>query len=382
MGEIQLILTKHQKMKHFHIILSLGLIVAVLVASFAPPIQVAYAADLLNKSDTLTSLKISVVSNHTIVFRTPTGAADSTDTIIIDFGVTDTTWSTTGIVFGDVDLAHSAGGQSDCAAPTFSNEEVLAATPTATDWGFAINTSTDVITFTAPTDGIGVAAIATNACVQVQIGTNASGGTNQITNATTAQSYTINTAGAFGDSGDIVVTLLTDDQVAATATVDESLSFTISDNAIGFGTLTSSNARFATGDALGSATDPASGAHNLIVGTNATNGYTLTVDGSTLTSGGDTVDAMATEATSSAGTEQYGIRITVTGGIGAVDTVYDDTPTDSFALVTGDFPDTIGTAGGASADSTFEVHYLGNIASNTEAGSYTSTLTYTATATF
>ena len=81
---MQLVLTKHQKMKHFHITLSLGLIVAVLIASFAPPIQVAYAADLLNKSDTMSRLVVTVVANHTIVFRTPTGAADSTDTIIID----------------------------------------------------------------------------------------------------------------------------------------------------------------------------------------------------------------------------------------------------------------------------------------------------------
>src|SRR6185295_1582630 len=96
------------------------------------------------------------------------------------------------------------------------------------------------------------------------------------TNATTAQSYDIAISGTFGDTGDITVTLLTNDQVSVTATVAESLTFTISDNTIGFGTLSSSAARYATGDTAGDSSEVA--AHTLVVGTNATNGYTLTVN--------------------------------------------------------------------------------------------------------
>lgn len=360
---------------YFRSSLSVLLTVA-LVAVFALPVQTAYAAALLNKSDTLSSQKISASADHTIVFRTPTGAADSSDTITVTFPAGFTLNS---FDFADVDLAHSAGSQSSCTAVSYSNEETLASTPSASAWGAAI--SGQVLTLTAPTDGVGAAAIAANACVQIQIGTNATTGATgntQISNPSSAGSNSVAIGGTFGDSGNIVVNILNDDQVSVSATVSESLTFTISDNSIGFGTLSSTAARYATGDTSGSGTETE--AHNIIVGTNAANGYTMTLSGNTLTYGGATIDAIGTtNSASSTGTEQFGLRMTSSGGSGAVSAPY---AASGFAYDTAAFPDQIASSSTASSDTTYSVRYLANISSSTDAGAYTATLTYVATANF
>jgi hypothetical protein len=184
-------------------------------------------------------------------------------------------------------------------------------------------------------------------------------------------------SGAFGDTGEVAVQIIADDQVAASATVDETISFSISTSSIAFGTLTTANARWAN-TTSGSATEVT--AHTMTASTNAVSGYVITVDGTTLTSGANTVTAIgATAAASSPGTEQYGIKATASGGFGAVSSPYD---TVNYALDTAAFPDQFASAAGASAATTYTLTYIANIAATTEAGSYTSTLTYVATATF
>ena len=68
--------------------------------------------------------------------------------------------------------------------------------------------------------------------------------------------------------------------------------------------------------------------------------------------------------------------MTASGGSGTVSAPYDGA---GFAAA---FPDEVASATGASADTTYSVRYVANIAGNTEAGSYTSTLTYIATGNF
>lgn len=358
--------------------LGLSLLVAIVLYTVIPS-KVVLAASLANLSDIMSSQKASTASNHTIVFRTPTGANESTDTITITFPGS---FNMNSLDFADIDLAHSAGSQSNCTAVTYSNEETLASTPSATAWGASL--SGQVITLTAPTDGVGAAAIATNACVQIQIGTNAttgSTGDTQITNQATPASYSIAIAGAFGDTGSATINVLTDDQVSVSATVAQSLTFTISDNSIGFGALSASGARYATADTLGGGSEVE--AHNLVVGTNASNGYTMTVNGTTLTCtacAGATIDAIgSTNSASSVGTEQFGLRMSASGGSGAVTAPYADS---GFAFDSSAFPDQVASATGATSNTTYSVRYLANIAANTEAGSYSSTLTYVATANF
>jgi hypothetical protein len=338
----------------------------------------ANAAPLINVSDTLSTVQTSTAADHTIVFRTPTGAADTTDTITITFPAGFTMNS---IAFDDVDLEWSAGGQSNCTAPSYSNSATIAATPASGTWGAAL--SGQVLTLTAPSAAFATT-IAANACVRIELGFNAttgSTGNTRITNPASANSYLISIAGLFSDTGEATVNIIGDDSVDIAATVAQSLTFSISDTAIGFGNLNSAAARFATGDATGSGTEV--GAHDLVVGTNASNGYTLTATGTTLTCsgcGGATVTAIGgTAAASSVGTEQFGMRFTASGGTGTVSAPYASA---NFAFDSAAFPDQVASAAGASANTTYSARYLANIAANTEAGAYSATLTYVATANF
>ena len=358
---------------------ALTLIFTVTFGLFGYMVQIAEAAPLANVSNTLSNQTISAQSDHTIVFRTPIGASDASDTITFTFPVG---FNMNGVAFGDIDLAYSAGAQSNCTSPTYTSQETPAATPTAAAWGAAL--SGQVITLTAPTDGIGVGTLAANACVQVQIGFHASNGgagDTRIINPGTAASYAIGIAGLFGDNGTTTVNIITDDSVDIAAEVAQSLTFSISDTSIGFGTLSSAAARFATGDTLGAASEGE--AHNIIVGTNAANGYTMTASGTTLINASNptaTITSIgAANLASSVGTEQFGIRATATGGTGTVVAPY---AAAGFAFDSAAFPDQIATATGASANTTYSLRYLANISANTDAGTYTSAITYVATANF
>lgn len=171
--------------------------------------------------------------------------------------------------------------------------------------------------------------------------------------------------------------------VAVSATVAQSLSFSISDNSIGFGTLSSSAARYATGDTNGTGSDTA--AHTLAVGTYGASGYTITVQGATLTSGLNTITANgSTAAASTPGSEQFGIYATSSGGTGAsIDATYADNSTPGFGYDgTATTAATFATGSTATATTTYSLHYIANISTSTEAGSYATNLTYVATANF
>ena len=346
--------------------LSIALFALFVVTALSFPVLPAQAASLTSMSDTLSALEATDVANHTILFVTPTGVESSTDTITIDLS----DFTTGSVDFTDVDLAVDDDNQCDGA---WSIEKTLAAAAGAGEWGAVF--STGVLTLTPPTDA-GAGEITADRCVQVQIGLNAASGDQQLTSPAAGE-VTVDIAGVFGDTGTYAVRIISEDDVAVIATVDPTISFSISDTSIGFGTLSSSAARYAT---TGGGAGSESVAHTLIAGTNATNGYSITIDGATLVSGSDSIDAIGgTPAASNPGTEQFGIMITESGGSGAAVSPYDGV---TYALDTGTFPDEVAAASGASADTTFSVYYLANIASATEAGSYSATMTYVATATF
>ncbi len=326
----------------------------------------AFAAALTSISNTMSSSKINATSTHALRFTTPSGATDNTDTIIIQFPAD---FDFSGKTTSTVTFTH--GG----ATGTAFTETLVAGAPTNGAWGAVFSGTEDrILTLTAPSDGVGTGSLDAGAKVIISYATPSS--TNPSVASTTA--YMIGIRGTFGDTGTTTVNILNDDQVALTATVDQSLSFSISDNSVGFGTLSSANDRFASGDGVG--TDDEAEAHTLVVGTNAAGGYTLNLNGSTLTSGGNTISAIgAANTATSVGSEQYGLRMTAAGGIGAVSAPYADA---GFAFDSAAFPDAVASAGGASANTTYSVRYIANIDANTEAGAYTSTLTYTATANF
>jgi hypothetical protein len=332
--------------------------------------QLTHAAALTALSDTMSRLKASTASNHTIRFTTPSGATDIGDTIEITMPTGFTIGS---VAFGDMDLS--------CGATTgYETELTLGATAAAGTWGASF--TGQVLSLDHPTDATGDIA-ATNKVV-VEIGTHATGGSNQIVNHATPESYTIEIGGDFGDDGQIGIVVLTDDQVVVSTTIDPYITFAITQNTVtltqtGGGNPDSDNTGYNEGSA-----------NTLAASTNASSGYSISYEGATLENPeSDTIDAMATKAGSSTGTEQFGINLKdnatpntgsdPSGGSGTPESDYNTA--DEFRFIA-DTTTALASASGPSVTTTFEVTYIVNVAAVTEAGAYSTTITYIATGNF
>lgn len=324
--------------------------------SFISP-ETAMAASLTALSDTVGNLTTGAATSHVIKFTTPTGIA-SGETVILTF---DNSTSTTGVLFSDVTVL-------DDATPITVN----AGAPSGANWGFA--NATPVITFTTGSGTVGASSVITITF----------NGTNKIVNGSVGTT-TLRISGTLGDNdtGVLSIAIITNGVVSVSAEVLGSISFTVSDNTIYFGNLRTAGACFAQGTDPGAVTCPTTTeteAFNLTAGTNAPTGYTMTVQGATLTSGGNTIDALAANTASSPGSEQFGIRINGSGGSGTVSAPY---LAAGYAYTgTASTAATIATSTIASATTTYSVRYLANIAALTEAGSYTTSHTYVATGNF
>ena len=336
-------------------------------------IELAYAAALTTLSDTQSSLKINALSDHTIQFVTPTGVAAS-GTIAITFPA--------GYVMGTSTVNNVDFATSTSASCSGFTDAPLALLPANATWGYS--TSSQTITFTS---GTGV--IPANRCIQIRIGSNAisqASGTTQITNPSVATTTAIITiAGTFGDTGTITQNIITDDTVLISATVQQSLTFALSTTTIFFGTLSSTNAKFASstnssGDTLETI------AHTISVSTNAPSGYNISIRGQTLTSqqsATNTITAIGiVVASSTINSEQFGIRATSTGGTGAtIDPTYAALTSYGYnATATTSASFAVGS--GATNVTTFGLRYVANIAGLTEAGTYVANLIYVATANY
>ncbi len=166
-------------------------------------------------------------------------------------------------------------------------------------------------------------------------------------------------------------------EATVTASVDETLTFTMAATTVPLGVLSTSS----TG----------TGTSNMTAATNAQSGYAITVNGSTLQStGGGTIDAITAGSGSASTTDssQFGINLmsnstptvgtaTSGSGSGAPQTGYDTA--DTFKYVTGDI---VAAASNATNSNTYTVSYIANINGTTPAGSYTTILNYIATANF
>jgi hypothetical protein len=353
------------KMLYFQRVIHIIVVVAFLAmtAPFALPAQ---AATVTSFSDNLSRLAVSTLANHTIQFVTPTGiTAGQTFTLTFDADFTMGSFSVNNV---DMATATTCGG-------AFS-DKTLAASPSGATWGVA--QSGQIITFTSGTDTV----TATH-CVQVEIGSNATSGasgTIQITNPSGAQTASLVLGGTMADSGTLGIAIVAagGDQVSITATVDPTISFATTDSTIGYGTLTSSGARWANGAATGSGTEVT--AHDLTAATNAASGYTIYVLGATLTSGLNSIDAIGGSATASnPGTEQFGIKVSASGGSGGAVAPYASA---NYAYNATTTQDDIATSATPSTTTTYSITYIANISATTEPGSYATTLTYTATGLF
>jgi hypothetical protein len=157
----------------------------------------------------------------------------------------------------------------------------------------------------------------------------------------------------------------------------KTLTFSISNNDIDFGKLTATANRYATTGA-GSGGSAIEGiAHTLEATTNAGSGYVITVQGATLNDGLKTIDAIGgTAANPTFGIEQFGLRITASGGTGAVSSPYNDVSKYAYDATSSTSDEIASEGTGDDVLTTYSVRYLGNISGVTQSGDYSTTLTY------
>jgi hypothetical protein len=365
----------------FSVSIFLALFVASSVLTVAP--KNLMAASVTSFSDTLSRIKASTAANHEIKFVTPSGVS-AAGAITVTFSADFTGLGS--VVEDDVDFA--TGSSNNCTSATFT-EQATDSSPSGATWGVGI--SGQVITITS-----GTGTVTADRCVRIRVGTNATSsgtGAHQISNGAADDDDSIVIGGSFGDSGTATVDIIADDQIVITATVDPTLTFQICDeagancgswdNAIGFGSLSSSAARWATNAGSGSGSDTT--AHTMKLATNSAGGYNLTYNGPTLTSGLNTISvaSITNDADGTQGSEEFGLGIS-TDGNATIATGYDHNAvagSRDWAWIASTTT-TIASETGPTATETFSAYYLANISSATEAGSYTSTTNYIGTGTF
>jgi hypothetical protein len=167
----------------------------------------------------------------------------------------------------------------------------------------------------------------------------------------------------------------------STSSQAQSLTFSVSTSTIYFGVVSPVLARYASSTSTGGS-DTEVEAHTFSVITNAANGYTVTTRGATLTSASGTIAAIGAANTASAtGTEQFGIRITASGGSGTTTTPYAESGF-AFAATATTSSQVASASVGDNATTTFSVRYIANVAPTTPAASYSTNIIFVATANF
>jgi len=212
------------------------------------------------------------------------------------------------------------------------------------------------------------------------------------------------TSGSSTDTGTVAAS--TAAQITLTGTMPESLIFctgaTISTtNTIpDCSTATSGAVSF---NQLFSPADTATATTQMAASTNATTGYSITVNGPTLTSGSNTVTAMSSADVSKKGFRQFGMNLMANTSASAASfpgTSADVAPaangtnfkgqalsgyntTDTFKFVSGDTVANSANGGAGPTDAQiYTASYIVNVSGGQPIGSYTTTLTYICTATF
>lgn len=255
----------HRTTNAFSVLQATAAIAAIAIVLWSiglPSFRFAEAANVTYYSDTLSDSAPSVDSNHTIVFTTPSGIANAS-TITIAFPAQFTGTST--INAADIDVA------------TTSDFTVADNCAGADQIGAAWSLNTLTLTFCAGDGG----SVPVNGTTTIQIGTNASGGSDQINNPAATGPYEINLTAGASDTGSTIVAIV--NTVLVTASVDTLFTFAVAGRPSG----TTVNTAHTTGGATTATTIPfgeldantaSTAAQLLTVTTNARNGYSVTVE--------------------------------------------------------------------------------------------------------
>jgi hypothetical protein len=204
------------------------------------------------------------------------------------------------------------------------------------------------------------------------------------------------TTGSSTDNGTVAAS--TANQIQLTGIMPESLVFCVAedftssfdcttsagDNTVDFGFFDPSSTRTGTSE--------------MIASTNAENGYSITVNGATLTSGSNTIPALASPTASSIGSSQFGLNLVANatpavgvnrlqenaGAIGEATADYGGADpgyagTNLYKFVTGD---SVASSVEETNKTNFTTSYIVNVEGRQAAGTYTATMTYICTATF
>jgi hypothetical protein len=244
-----------------------------------PSLQFADAANLSSVSDTVTDSTPGAGADHDIKFTTSSLAATGSD-IVLTFpsGTASQQFDLSTIGKEDIDL--SVGG---------SNVAVA-------DW--SVSTSSTAITITL--DNL---SIATSTVVEILIGLNATDGSpnSQIVNPSAEGSYNLSIASGANDTGGTVLAILSN--VTVSASVDTIFTFAV--NGVNKGTTfngtatttgNSSSTTIPFGKLVGG--QATTTAQQLVVNTNAGNGYSVTVqiDRPLQSSTGGIIDGYSSES--------------------------------------------------------------------------------------
>lgn len=348
-------------------------IILLAFASVAPFLQVnsTYAAQITTRSLTLQSVggvggsEAGGVVNHLFEFTLPTAGNVGS----IRFQYCTTAAGTCNLPAGLVTTSATMGTQGGATGFTLNNTTNGSPYITRAAAGIGVNTpvSYQLLSVTNPT------AVNTTFFVRITSYTGSDGATGAVDTGTVAAS----TANQIDFTGFMPETLV----FCTGVTVDVTCS-TVTNATINLGVFSPSSTTSATSEMAAS--------------TNADNGYVITVDGATLTSGSNTIPAMGSSAsTVSIGNSEFGLNLVsnATPAVGANMTpAFDggdyqgsvsapfDTP-DNFA-----FDDTttneVASSTGPSAAQKYTVSYIVNVAGNQSPGNYTTTLTYICTPTY
>lgn len=285
-----------------------------------------------------------------------------------------------------------------CTAPAGFSGASIAAGNTTVEVGGASQT-VDTVTTSGSADNI-IDVTLTTAVSAVAAGTEVIiTFSSAVTNPSSSNTQYFSRVYTYSDTGNATLVddgglaFSTAESIDVTARVQETLTFCVyatgatcgspGDTTVDLGVLTTSP----------SGTDN-KGSHQAEVATNALNGYVIQYAGTTLTHSNDTNTIEAIGATGEAqltdgSAEQFGLNIAVNSGSGStLDADYSGT---NYAFVDGatitDGTDTAAT--NAIANSTepvstnvFDLEFLGSITNLTATGTYSTTVTYVATATF
>ncbi|MFA6953844.1 MAG: hypothetical protein WC270_04670 [Patescibacteria group bacterium] len=344
-----------------------------MVFAFSIPAKTTKAAALTGLKDTASRLEQGIQGTHSFAFTT-TDELSATETIKILFDSPADSFTLDGtIVATDFSALTGIAVVDNIAACSGTASEVYPTVITAND-----DESYTLTVCTGDTVAGGAIAFTID--------------NNEITNPAAAGVYVIDvsTTATTPDSGSLALAIIADDTVSVTATVDPSVTFSISDVAIGFGVLDATNDCWALGvpPAACDTVYPPTAAHTFSLGTNATDGVALTYSGATLTNlaadtitvatvAGDTSDPVGTP-----NTEQFAIGFDDNAATYTfADTAAYDQSLGNYKFVAGATTPILSIAGPVAATS-IDAHYLANISAATESGAYSTSITYIATGTF